>query len=341
MFHLFDLPPEVHRMILQKLTTPELFDLITGRTKPDQVTNTSTEISQENPKGSLKILYQKARLELFKRRGPEASRLQSNLLASWLTHWSTEKKLSFIQNHSDKKEWLRLLDAALNDPQSSDEHKLRCCLLINKLFPDSQDIIPHITQTLLSDISNEKPVADELKAFTSEFLPVNISEIIDNLWAQLDDFGTSESKAAAQAMGAIAHRATQKQCGTMIGKLLTLTFQNGIAEVLKEIAPHATRAHCDSAISDLLPIMGKSDVYAFVESADAANAIIAIGPHASETECDEALANVLRKLKNDYGSLVAKQSGSSLGALVAHASKAQRDKMIFSRLSLTRTSSTV
>ncbi|MFI4956861.1 MAG: hypothetical protein ACHQAX_06610, partial [Gammaproteobacteria bacterium] len=126
--------PDIYKpLVLGQFTNRDLFDILRD-TKHSSLELTS------------KPFYASVRLELFKRRG--ASSYQSSLLGSWLKHWSTAKKLSFIKNHTGtgKHVWLKLLDAALRDPLSSYEHRIRCCLFINKLFPNTHDITPSVSQ---------------------------------------------------------------------------------------------------------------------------------------------------------------------------------------------------
>jgi HEAT repeat protein len=253
--------------------------------------------------------YPEARIELFTRRGKAASAYQNSLLGSWLKHWSTAKKLSFIKNNADKHQWLKLLDAALRDPLSSTEHKIRCCLLINKLFPNSYDITPVIVQHILSEIS--KGIFDEssIKAFVSEFSQDNMKFIITFLSDRINDLDnydrTAAGKALGKALGVMAAYVSQPECDALVTPLL------------KKLADIDSRSRL-AVVDDVWKVEHAAPI--------TIGSMMMIAAHVSQPQRDAMLAPLFNMLCGD--SFVRRRVLAGLSFMPAVFSEPIRDAMV-------------
>ncbi|MFI4956656.1 MAG: HEAT repeat domain-containing protein [Gammaproteobacteria bacterium] len=327
MTNFLDLADFYHQKIFQQLTTAELFDLITKQAKPDQPIDIPVNINPSEPKGSIKSFYRMVLCELFKRRGAEASRYQNRLLGSWLRHWSTAKKLSFIENNQDKKDWLYLLNAALQDPHSSLEHKFRCCLLINKLFPDTQDITPRIIQSMifLLDVSKKISIAEKLKVYAWQFTETDIQLRVAYLTEQLNNNDLSVCFAAAQFMGETAPYASKTQCDAMITSLLaelnntsSNISKRTVAVSLCAILPYASATQRDAMITSLLSTLNNNKSSGMLDAV--ADTLGAIAPYAVKTQCDTMITSLLTQLNIDSED-IRKKVAAAVGTIASYASE--------------------
>jgi len=305
-----------YNKIFNYLTDRQLFDIV-----------------RDNNPGHFPVdldqLYLRARIQLFTRRGKEASSYQNSFLGSWLKHWSTAKKLSFIENDADKKAWLDFLDAALRDPLSSYEHKIRCCLFINKLFPDIHDITPDIIQHILLDASNNKSVANIFKAFASEFSKDNIELLLRSLLAQraqLNDINWRIRHDAASVLGNMAPHIPQPERIAMVQPLIdklndgSWRVRRAAASALGNIAPHVLETQ---RIAMVQPLIGKlSDEDPDVREA-AASALGNMAPHIPQPERIAMVQPLIDKL-NDGNWRVRQAAASALGLIAPHVLETQR-----------------
>jgi HEAT repeat protein len=311
-----DLPVELQVMVLHGFTEKQLFDLIQGK------------IGEEAQLPLPPV--DELRVELFRRRGKEASRYQSALLVSWLRYWARNNQLPFIKTAVDRHAWIKLFDAALCDLESSYEHKIRCCLLINALYPNVQDLTPSILEFLQAK-NKDSYLAREIRAFSASLSRENFQGMLSNLSFQLGSNQSSDREAASQVLGGIAPLLSKEALESMAASLRDNLNKDGFNNYL-------IRAGSVMGLSALMPYLssetrnitfrllkGRSDMDVVRE--EAMKALGTMSPYLTQDQKDEVFRVSYDQLNHTDG-YTREDAVKALGYFAAHVRQERRQEMV-------------
>jgi hypothetical protein len=188
----FELPDSLQLLILQKIPTRNLYEILRGKMSPSQVLlsmgipfeeiapengkNTPKQISEinERTKKNRDYFYTLAHNEFFDRHRPDDLPSQCQLLQAWLFQLQAKKTLPFVT--------LERLETLLSHPQSAYEIKLISSQLIHQMLKSTDTITPQIIETLIKNIDDKVlPSEHEITAFGSQFTEDQKNALINTL----------------------------------------------------------------------------------------------------------------------------------------------------------------
>jgi hypothetical protein len=184
----FDLSSVQKKAVFHLIPIPQFLNLLTGKTSAIQIMHalgyTMDELNQEDKAAAMKDLatfYHDARIAFFERRDPTAYQYQSSLINSWVKKWQKGDIPPFLADPLNRKEWLNVLENSLNDPNSPLEHKIHCCLLINRLFPMDDDPTDKIVESIIQDVRKNLPNRRDIMTYASLLSPAQLEKIFPPL----------------------------------------------------------------------------------------------------------------------------------------------------------------
>jgi hypothetical protein len=174
----FNLTVNARNAFFRSLPMPKFLELVTGKLIADEEI-----LGEKYTLEDVAEFHRQARFAFFDRQDFQAYRYQSSLLNSWMmTLLSATKKLPFIKNEADRREWLNVLERCVNDPFRPLTNKIHACLLMNALFPSDEDRYQGIVESIMHRFSTHTDVYQSFKVYG----PLLNAETIQKLLLELN-----------------------------------------------------------------------------------------------------------------------------------------------------------
>jgi hypothetical protein len=177
----FNLAVNVRNAFFRSLPMPKFLGLVTGKLMAgEEILGSGYSLED------VAEFHRQARFAFFDRQHLEAYRYQSSLINSWMISFSQHKKLPFIENDADRREWLNVLEHCVNDPFRPLVNKIHACLLINALFPTDEDLHQCIVIGIMDQLSTNTGAYQNFKAYASLLDPGTINILLLRLKTELE-----------------------------------------------------------------------------------------------------------------------------------------------------------
>lgn len=289
---------------------------------------TFTNVNTAEYQQFIRIFVNYARSDFVKRRSAEAARYQYDALGVWLRQVKTTGSLEFIQTYADKKLFIEQLDAAIKDPESSYQHKIRCALLVNCFYSIGAQSVARIIDALWNDLLNNIALNNErtLDAILPLLPAHRFEEAVNTLLLRFNDEKSEVRHGAATALGVIA-----QGCAEQREKIITalLTRLNDHQSHVRETAATALGL-IDQALPEQREVIVNVLVYRLNDGNWTVREAAATAFGLFDPACPkqrERIVNVLLSILNDQVINVREAAVISLGR-IGQVSSEKRIKII-------------